>query len=261
MNKYKGYGIMRGRNYRRNQAYNSSTRAQEVKMQQEKTSTNGSSEQTAQVRFFNAAAGFEPFKVMIEETVISESLPYIHVTQYRTTNRGFQTITISSAENPNQNILTKTIPFQLGDKVTIAIINSANGIDIKQMNDKACEPTPRVSCFRMANFSYTSGPIDVLLEDGDVVFYDVRFKEITDFKQAFPGEYNFTIVLTTEQETPVNEINVIAEPASTLEGEYVGISIEKPLMYFYEDVEASEVYTAILVGNENYDQPLQVVTI
>lgn len=287
---------MQGRNYRRNQAYNSSTRqqqvriqeikaqeikaqeikaqeikeqetqeikAQEINVQQERASTTVPSEQMAQVRFFNAAAGFPPMRVVLGDTVINESLEYIEVTPYQPTNTGFQTITITLSGIPNQNLLSKSIPFQRGDKVTLAIINSASGIDIKQMNDKGCENAPDMSCFRMANFSYTSGPVDILLEDGDVVFSDVRFKEVTDFKQAVPGEYNFTVVLTREQESPIsNEINIIEEPAPTVEGGYLPENQEeKPVMYFYEDLEAGELYTAVLIGNVNMEPPLQVVTI
>lgn len=275
--------MMQGRNYRRNQAYNSSTRqqqvriqeikeqeiksqeirAQEVQIQQERSSDRDPSEQMAQVRFFNAASGFSPLRVMLGDTVINESLEYIEVTPYQPTNTGFQTITIALSEIPNQKLLSKSIPFQMGDKVTIAIINSASGIDIKQMNDKGCQNAPQMSCFRMANFSYTSGPVDVLLEDGAVVFSDVRFKEVTDFKQAAPGEYNFSLVLTREQESPIsNEINIIEEPGPTVEGGYIPENPEeKPVMYFYEDLEAGEVYTAVLIGNVNMEPPLQVVTI
>ena len=259
--------MMHGRNYGRNQAYNSSARRQEVRIQevnsQERRNPNIPSEQSAQIRFFNAAAGFPPLNISVEDTVISSSLGFGRVTDYSTVKIGFNSVTVTIAETPNVTLLTKSIPIRSGDVVTIAIINTAKGIDLKVMNDKGCENVPNtMSCFRVANFSYTSGPIDVILEDGKIVFSDVRFKEVTEFKQAVPGEYNFTVVLTREVTTPENkDLNVITEPAPVEEGGYLEGEQEKPVMYFYEDLEAGKSSTSILIGNVNFEPPLQVVTI
>lgn len=217
---------------------------------------------TCKVRALNAAAGFGEFKVMIGDIVLSESLPFGEVSEYKEVIDGFAAVTVTMVQNPQAVLLTKIVPFRKNDVLTMAIINSAGGIDLQLVSEVGCENAANdMACFRVANFSYTSPPVDIMLESGEEVFTDVRFKEVTVYKQAIPGEYNFNVVLTEEKEQPnPNDLGVIEGEPSVEEGEVPEVSKET-LAYFYEEFEPGKSYTAYIIGNTGFEPTLMVVTL
>ncbi|MEG1869764.1 MAG: DUF4397 domain-containing protein, partial [Oscillospiraceae bacterium] len=145
-------------------------------------------------RFLNAAAGYSPLRVNVETLVAAERLPYSDISDYVGVMDGFRVVTIVSARSPRTILLRKTMPFRAGEVVTMAIINTKNGIDLISISDMGCESSSRRrSCFRVSNLSYDNMAVDILLRDGRMVFSDVRFKETTSFKRIATGNYYFYI--------------------------------------------------------------------
>lgn len=216
---------------------------------------------TCRVRFLNAAAGYGALSIIVAGEQISEGLDFGRVTAYNNVPDGFQQVTITMIQDPKAVLLNKQIPFRNCKNTTAAIINTTTGIEIMMISDEGCKLDEEDrACFRVANLSYTSPALDIILENGNPVFEDVRFKYVTEYKQAIPGEYNFNVMLARTAETLQNNTNDLITPEiPEEEGGYP--EEEKAYAYFFEEFDAGARYTAYIIGNKDYDPPLKVVTL
>lgn len=148
----------------------------------------------AQVRFLNAARGYQPFRVRINAVSAFRWLGFAGLTAYTGVPAGYQTVTVSGPDG--YIYLQKSLPFQLGSRSTVAIINTATGLDLLQLADGCCAPTGGYAALRVSNLVLDSRPIDVLLGDGRVIYADVQYKETTAFKRLRPGAYQFLFAET-----------------------------------------------------------------
>lgn len=234
----------------------------EVEVEQQQVDNTDQEGDTCKVRFFNAAAGYGGLEVVVGGQQVSENVPFGGVTDYVYVPDGFQQVTITMVQEPGAVLLNKRMPFRNCMNTTAAIINTSTGIDLMMINDEGCrmEEADR-SCFRVANLSFTSPPLDVVLENGNPVFEDVRFKTVTEYKQAIPGEYNFNVMLARTAETLENNTaDLIMPEEPEEEGGYPAES-ESAYAYFFEEFEPGRRYTAYIIGNKDYEPPLRVETL
>lgn len=208
----------------------------------------------SQVRVLNAANS-GPVSVVIGTKVVAGSLEYGTTTGYSTITDGFKTVTVTSINNPRRIIYRQVLPFVSGTRITLAIINTVKGVDIVEVSDVGCVNRNRsLGCFRVVNLSNNSGPIDVVLNDGRIVFSDVRFKEVTNFKRARPGRYAFDILSTPNRPVPIIiNVDVINDIPSYNPGN------SRPLLSFSVDIRQNIMYTAYIIGNDGYIPALQVL--
>ena len=169
---------------------------------------------TARVRFLNAAFGYHPFRILINQFRVVRLLNYAALTSYGRVAPGYQTITVTGTDG--YIYIQKSLPFQADIPTTVAIINTPSGLDLLQITDTCCPPSIAAN-FRVSNLALKSRPIDVLLPDGRVVFTDVEYKETTAFKRILPGNYQFIFA----------ETNLMPMPAyqdiETLDSAFLGL--------------------------------------
>lgn len=155
---------------------------------------------TTKVRFLNGAYGYDAFQIYINRRQAVSKIAYSNLSNYGWVPVGYQTISVIGMDG--YIYIQKTVPFQENTPTTVAIINTASGLDLLAISDTFVKPTGRYSNFRVSNLAYYSDPIDVLLRDGRVVYADVRFKETTSSKRIRPGNYQFVFADTTFMPMP-----------------------------------------------------------
>ena len=143
----------------------------------------------SKVRFLNAAFGYQAFRVFVGNTRAVNLLNYASATNYGRVGSGYQTVTVTGTDG--YIYIQKTMPFQANGISTIAIINTAGGLDLLQITDSCCPPTNGFASFRVGNLAINTGPLDVIMSDGRVVYSDLRYKEVGVFKRIMPGTYQF----------------------------------------------------------------------
>ncbi len=221
----------------------------------------------SEVRFLHAAVQSVPYLISIGTRVAARNLRFAESTDYLKVMDGFRTITVMSAASPRTILCRRNIPFRKGEKSTLAVINTATGIDLMVIPDSTCENHPRnQGCFRFVNLSYNCVPLDVILFDGRIVFSDVRFKEITTYRRARPGEYGFYIVPTPapmlSAYTRSVDIETLEDMPLEVDDTYVpGYGNMAPLATFYETFEAGVSDTAYLAGLGTASYPYVVITL
>ena len=197
----------------------------------------------AQVRFLNAARGYQPFRVRINTVSAFRWLGFAGLTAYTGVPAGYQTVTVSGPDG--YIYLQKSLPFQLGSRSTVAIINTATGLDLLQLADGCCAPTGGYAALRVSNLVLDSRPIDVLLGDGRVIYADVQYKETTAFKRLRPGAYQFLFA----------ETDLTPMPAwmdiETLDSAFLGAAspADNRLASLYLTANAGVSYTVFLLSS------------
>lgn len=207
----------------------------------------------ANVRILNGAANYGPVTVNIGTKTITSGLPFGAATQYETVEEGFRIITVLDSNASNQVLYRQVVPFVAGISTTIALINTINGLGIQVITDIPCiDIQNKLSCLRMVNLSYNSRPLDLILEDGRVVFSDVRFKEVTQYKRANVGTYNFKVINSPNRPMPiVTDIALVNDLVYRIGGKW------NTLLEFSIDMKANILYTVYIIGNDGYMPSLQ----
>ena len=144
---------------------------------------------TSAVRFLNAAYGYAAFRVFVGNGRFVSPLNYASVSSYGRFRPGYHTITVSGRDG--YIYIQKSMLLQAGELSTIAIINTASGMDLLQIPDSRTTPVGGFANLRIGNLAYNSGPLDVIMSDGRVVYSDLRYKEVGAFKRIRPGVYQF----------------------------------------------------------------------
>lgn len=194
----------------------------------------------SKVRFLNAAYGYPAFRVFINNRRFVSLLNFASATTYGRVAAGYQTVSIVGSDG--YIYIQKTLPFQANGISTVAIINTASGLDLMQIPDSCCPPTNGYSSFRIGNLAYNSGPLDVLMSDGRVVYGDLRYKEVGAFKRIMPGIYQFFYADT----------DLVPMPASldieTLDSAWLGVyPPHETFGSLYLDVTSNAIYTVYLL--------------
>ena len=194
----------------------------------------------SKVRFLNAAYGYQAFRIFVGNTRAVNLLNYASATNYGRVGAGFQTVTVTGMDG--YIYIQKTMPFNAGGITTIAIINTASGLDLLQITDSCCPPTNGFSSFRVGNLAINTGPLDVIMSDGRVVYGDLRYKEVGAFKRIMPGVYQFFYADT----------DLVPMPASadieTLDSAWLGVyPPHETFGSLYLNVVSNAIYTVYLL--------------
>lgn len=198
-------------------------------------------------RFLNSASGYE-VTVRIGSAVYAPGLSFGELTGYELVPDGFRTVRVYEERDPSVLLLQKTIPFRAGDVVTIVIVRTAAGLDLVQVSDTPCKNRPTgMACVRMANMSYNAPGLDLILDGNKLIFTDVRYKEVSLFKQARPKRYRFTIASTINIPTPYDsDIETIEEMPRLLPAYILGL---RPAVTFSLSVKEGMLYTIYVMGS------------
>lgn len=213
-------------------------------------SCGGTTAGVSKVRFLNAAFGYPSFRVSVANSRFVNRLNYASVTGYGRVRSGYQTVTVTGLNG--YVYMQKNMPFQINGQTTIAIINTASGLDLLQIADLCCPPSNGYSSFRVGNLAYNSGPLDVLMSDGRVVYGDLRYKEVASFRRIVPGTYQFFYADTSLTPMPA------ALEIEPLDSAWLGVY--PPYETFgslYLDVSGRTVYTVYLLQSGNNRNEIQ----
>lgn len=200
----------------------------------------GGTSRLSTVRFLNAAYGYPALRISVQNSRFVNGLSYASVTGYGRIRSGYQTVTVAGTNG--YVYLRRSLPFQANSRSTVAVVNTAGGLDLLQIPDRCCPPSNGWSSFRVVNLAYNSTPLDVLMSDGRVVYSDLRYKEVAAFRRIMPGRYRFFYADTGLASMPAS---LDIEPLDA-----AWLDIYPPYETFgslYLNVTGNEIYTVCLL--------------
>lgn len=84
----------------------------------------------ARIRFLHGAAGYGPVNITVEELGIKQ-LAFGTASRFERVPDGFAMVTISSSRMPRIILCRRNLLFPAGSILTLMIVNSQSGIDLK----------------------------------------------------------------------------------------------------------------------------------
>lgn len=144
------------------------------------------------VRFLNAANGYNSFVVFINENLFSTNFTFGELTGYERVASGNQMVTVMG-EN-GYIYIQKPVRIQNNERITIAIINSESGLDIEVIDDIKCNRNNNMSCIRAVNLAYYSNPLSVVIGNQYINFNNLRFKDVSNYETIWQGQYIYSVM-------------------------------------------------------------------
>ena len=211
----------------------------------------------AQVRFLNASSNTFPVNISIDNTNYAINSRFGTLSNYSQVSDGFHTVTVRRASGLRTILLQQTFPFSGGQRYTMVLVDTAaGGLNMIQVAANGCNNMNyNTGCYRVANMSYSGSSYDVMLYSHDTVFHNVGFQEVTAYKQAMAGSYQFYI-------TNASTFSIIRELPMIVIGTVSGNAFgSEPLVSYQADFSAGSRYTSYLIGNTWADTGFRVLTV
>ncbi len=211
------------------------------------------SDATVQVRFLNGVMDSGPsLRILAGNRLLSSSLAPGSFSEVFSLPAGFRLFTFFDANSPWLLLYRASIPLNAGDVVTLAMVRSANGLDLVRVDDRPCGITGTGwSCLRCVNLVYDSPGLDLVLTDGRVVFTDVRFKETTNYRRARPGRFDLYVAQTPRPvPAPHTDMETVEDLPRVVDNRSLpGLGGVEPLVSFFLDLRAGSQASVYLLGN------------
>lgn len=217
----------------------------------------GISQNNAHVRFLNASSNTFPVNISIDNTNYATNSRFGTISNYGQISDGFHTVTVRRASGLRAVLLQQTFPFSAGQRYTMVLVDTAaGGLNMIQVPSTGCNNMNyNTGCYRVANMSYSGSSYDVMLYSHDAVFRNVGFQEVTAYKQAMTGSYQFYV-------TNANTFTVIRELPIIVIGTVTGGGFtNEPLVSYQADIAPGMKYTSYLIGNNWSDTGFRVLTV
>ena len=147
--------------------------------------------QNGLVRFLNAAAGYNPFLIYINNQLAVNGLSNGEMSQYGRVSAAQQTVTVGGLGG--YVYIEKQITVIANRAVTVAVINTDYGLDLMEIEDIHCNGGINTGCFRVCNLSITNRKVHVVLNGGVVSFRNVDYQEVTSFQYVLTGFYMVSV--------------------------------------------------------------------
>lgn len=148
------------------------------------------------IRFLNAAVGYSPFVISVNNRTAVDTLEYAEVSEYGRVSSGTQTITVAARNG--YIYVSRQVRITVGATATIAIVNTSGGLDFVEINDAACFTPVGSSCVRACNLSYNAGPLTLSTYSGNIMFRNIGFMEVTNYVRVTPARYDIFVANTNE---------------------------------------------------------------
>ena len=159
------------------------------------------------VRLLNAAAGYNPFTVRIDNQLAYTGLESPEVTDYRQVPQGHHIFIVIDT---NQKTYFQNSMYVGDGMATIAIVNSAGGLNLLSIADNACPTANTTSCFRVCNLACCSGSVNASL--GNIYFNSINFAQVTSFSPMASGSYALRVARFARPDTALITARVNLNP-------------------------------------------------
>ena len=203
------------------------------------------------IRFIHAAVGWPQVDIYVNQTQVISAVQYAELTEYFTARAGRAVITIRQTDD-GQVLNQTSFLVEKGGFYTVAAVNSAAGIALYLMEDIACSKSVYNSCLRVANLTNQAPALDITMNEGRTLFTNVKFLDVTEYKQISPGTYDFGIAESGGCQTlPPIQPRRALQLIPVVIGETCRQNV---LVTAQRTIERDRVYTMYLIGNA-YSQP------
>lgn len=141
------------------------------------------------IRLLHASPDAPAVDVYADGKLIARNLTYRNFTEYVEISPGKYNITVYPAGTQASPVINTSHDVPDRSILTVAAIGRLADIQLRAVPDTPMSIPPGETYLRFAHFSPNAPNVDITLPDGTVLFSDVAYTEVTDYKSINPGTY------------------------------------------------------------------------
>lgn len=158
------------------------------------------------IRFLNVSIGCPAVDIYLDEQLVFTNIAYNELSDYLVVGPEQAHIQLFPVGAETDPLLDTQLDIPSSSTITIAIIGIMPDISLMPIFF-AVEPIQNSSALiRFAHLSPTAPAMDLAVTDGQILFTDVQYMQVTDFQTLSPGDYNLQL-----QDNGKNQIYAVAE--------------------------------------------------
>ncbi|EOW9527050.1 DUF4397 domain-containing protein [Bacillus cytotoxicus] len=178
------------------------------------------------MRIFHASPHAAPVDILINGQKVIKNITFQQFSPYFSFMQGQYRLDIVPLDNETP-IFSALIPMLGNHSYTLAILDKDPHIQLLPMLDNTHLPSGQAK-IRFAHFSPDTSVVNVSLKNGDHLFENVLFKQVTDYLQVSPGTADIEISLVDTKKKLVTIPNVKIEPNTIYTISLVGYTTKSP---------------------------------
>ena len=185
------------------------------------------------IRLLHASPDAPPVDIYANGNSIARNLSYKNFTQYLKVAAGLYNIKVFPAGRTDNPVINASLEIPAKSIFTVAAIGKLANIGLLPILEPLQAANPGFAMVRFAHLSPTAPAVDITLPNGQRLFKDVEYKEVSGYIPVRPGTYTLQ-----------------ARPTGTQ-----AIALTVPNTRFLPN----RLYTVYAVGDVDGTPPLQVL--
>ncbi|WP_138207702.1 DUF4397 domain-containing protein [Haloimpatiens lingqiaonensis] len=160
------------------------------------------------VRLLHASPDAPAVDVYLDKKLIARNLPYKNFTEYLPIPTGLHNLMVFPAGNKKNPVIDTSIFIPEKKIFTAAAIGKLTNISIDLISEPIKEIPNNKTLVRFIHLSPDSPPVDITLPNGNKLFENVAYKEVTDYISVAPGLYTLQARLANTDTIILNVPNI-----------------------------------------------------
>ncbi len=168
------------------------------------------------LRVLHAVPDGEVVDVYINDTLFFSDMTFRQFSPYIYVPEGDYQMSVYSAQTRENPLISQPISIAKNKLLTIAITGNAGTLRYLNIEEETQAPTQGSSRTRVVNLVPDSPEINIRY-NGEIMFEDSDFREITDYKEISPGVYRIDLeLLQNGKIVRTTRVNINADRIYTL---------------------------------------------
>jgi hypothetical protein len=173
------------------------------------TSTVGSTnDMMSYVKILHASPNAPAVDIYVNDNKVIENLAFSEATDYTPINPGSYNVKVYATGTTTNPIIDVNAQVPEKTRLTVAIIGNPPNVRLLPIPENIVPKISNDTHLRVAHLSPSAPAVDITLQNGDVIFENVEFGEVTDYISMPRGVYTLQIRPTGSSEVVMTISNV-----------------------------------------------------
>lgn len=148
-------------------------------------------DQFSYIRLLHASPDAKPVDVYVNDRLIASNLAYKNFTPYSKLPTGLYTIKVFPAAQTTNPVINTQFQVPARSIYTLAAVGMLQNIALQPILEPVTYYKPGASLLRFIHLSPNTPAVDITLPNGEKLFNDIEYKEVSQYISVNPGVYTF----------------------------------------------------------------------
>jgi len=150
------------------------------------------------IRVLHAVPDSDAVDIYINNTLFFKEIRFTQFTPYVYIPEGTHEMEVYNVDTTENPILRGNIEVKNGELATIAMSGNSNDLKLLTIKEDKERPQRGYSKIRVVHLSPNAPEVDILI-DGEVLFKDIEFRDISDYVEILAGDYRMDVEAVASQ--------------------------------------------------------------